>query len=446
MKNIWNDAKAALQAEVPKHSYRMWIEPIKFLKQEENSVFLSCPNNFSKKRVCDHYAASIEGAMHRSSGQSCIIHFEVLESNGNGKKSTDDIRQISLPNMNPQPRGGRLLRRDYTFDQFVVGGNNDFAYSAALSMASQKDLHQNSLFLLSKTGMGKSHLSQAVGHYMLSEFPDEKVYYVTAEDFTNEMIFALRNNSIDKFKEKYRRQCDVLLMEDVHFLSGKERTQLELALTLDTLLDANKKIIFSSCYLPVEIPKLNDKLRSCLAEGIITQIDPPNYRTRIRILQKKTVINGYTIPQEVTCYLASELTESVRQLNSGLIGVTAKSALLGAPIDLRLAESVVKNIVSQSSQITIDAIKKLVCKHYRITVKDIVSRSRKQAVVRPRQIAIYLSRRYTDQPLQAIGKSFNRYHATALHSINTVERELKQEGPIRQQVKFLVKKLEKGKF
>lgn len=446
MKHIWNDAKAFLQTEVPKHSYRMWIEPIEFIKQEGNSVFLSCPNNFSKKRICDQYVGLIESAVSRSSGQPCTIAFEISESNGNGKKPSDDFQQLTLPNMNLRPYGGRLLRRDYTFDQFVVGGNNDFAYSAALSMASHKDLHQNSLFLLSKTGMGKSHLSQAVGHFILSEFPKEKVYYITAEDFANEMIFALRNNSIDKFKEKYRRQCDVLLMEDVHFLTGKERTQVELGLTLEALLNANKKIIFSSCYLPVDIPKLNDKLRSCLAEGIITRIDPPNYRMRIRILQKKTVINGYSIPQEVTCYLASELTESVRQLNSGLIGVAAKSALLGAPIDLKLAESVVKNIVSQHHQITIDVIKKLVCKHYRISLQQIVSKSRKQAVVRPRQIAIYLSRRYTDQPLQAIGKSFNRYHATALYAINTVEREIKQGNPIGQQVKFLSKKLENGKY
>jgi chromosomal replication initiator protein len=338
------------------------------------------------------------------------------------------------------------LRKDFTFDQFVVGNNNDFAYSASLSLASKKNTPQNSLFLLSKTGMGKSHLSQAIGHHILSEHPLDRVYYITAEDFSNEMVHAFRHDSINKFKEKYRNQCDVLLLEDVHYLSGKERTQIELALTLDTLFEAGKKIIFSSCYLPVDIPKLNDKLRSRLAYGLISNIDPPNFRTRVRILQKKSKLNGHNLPVDVIHYLASELTEDVRQLESGLIGVTAKSALLGAPIDLRLAESVAKNIVHQQKNITIDSIKKLVCKYYSISIKDIVSSSRKQSIVRPRQIAIYLSRRYTDSPLQAIGRSFNRYHATALHSIKSVEKVLKENGPVQKQVKFLCKRIESGKF
>jgi chromosomal replication initiator protein len=290
--------------------------------------------------------------------------------------------------------------------------------------------------------MGKSHLAQAVGHYILSECPKERVYYITAEDFTNEMVQSIRNNSIDSFKDKYRNQCDVLLLEDIHFLSGKERIQAELALTLDVLLDAGKKIIFSSWYLPMDIPKMIEKLKSCLSSGIISHIEPPNFRTRVRILQKKSVLNGYEIPMDVTHYMASELTENVRQLNSGLIGVATKSSLLGTPINLDLARSVLKNIVRHQKDITIDAIKNLICKQYHLSIRDLLSRSRKQAIVRPRQIAIYLSRKYTDQPLQVIGKSFNRYHATALHSIHIVERELKENGSMKKQVEYLCEKLE----
>jgi len=299
---------------------------------------------------------------------------------------------------------------------------------------------------LSGTGMGKSHLSQAIGHYILSENPVDRVYYMTAEDFSNEMVHAFRNDTINDFKRKYRNQCDVLLLEDVHFLSGKERTQIELALTLDTLFESHKKIIFSSSCLPADIPKLNDKLRSRLSCALISNIDPPDFKTRVRILEKKSKLNRCKIPENVIHFLASELTEDVRQLESGLIGVTAKSSLLGMPVDLRLAESVVKNIVRNRESITIEAIKKLVCKHFQISVKDIVSSSRKKSIVQPRQIAIFLSRRYTDAPLQAIGKSFNRYHATALHSIGAVEREIKGNGPIQKQVEFLCQKLESGKF
>jgi chromosomal replication initiator protein len=294
--------------------------------------------------------------------------------------------------------------------------------------------------------MGKSHLSQAIGNHVQSIYPRDRVYYITAENFSNEMVQAYRHDDIDKFKSKYRNQCDVLLLEDIHYLSGKERTQIELALVLDSLFESGKRLIFSSCYLPADIPKLNDELRSRLSYGLISSIDAPNFRTRVRILQKKMGINGYRMPENVVQYLAGELTDDVRQLESGMNGVAAKSSLLGIPIDLNLAESVVKNIVRQRKRISMDVIKKLVCKYYSVTLEDIMSRSRKQNLVRPRQIAIYLSRHYTDAPLQSIGKAFNRYHATALHSINCIERGIKENSSIRKQVGFFRKKLESGKF
>ena len=446
MKGIWEETKAAIKLSIPIHCFRMWIEPLEMIRYDEGSVVLSSPNFFSKKRVLDNYGALVESELNKVAGKTCRLLIEVSKTKCLPKPKTNDNFQLQLPNINMCPYNGRLMRKDFTFDHFVVGGNNDFAYSASLSLASRKQSIQNSLFLLSKTGMGKSHLSQAIGHYILSEYPSERVYYMTAEEFSNEMIHAFRHDSINKFKGKYRNQCDVLLLEDVHYLSGKERTQIELAFTLDTLFESGKKIIFSSCCLPAEIPKLNDKLRSRLSCSLISNIDPPDFRTRVKILQKKAKHNGHKLPEVVIHYLAGELTEDVRQLESGLIGVTAKSSLLGSPIDLSLAESVVKNIVRQRKNITIDAIKKLVCKYYSISINDIVSSSRKQSIVRPRQIAIYLSRRYTDSPLQTIGKNFNRYHATALHSIGTVERRLKENGPMQKQVEFLCSRLESGKY
>ncbi|MBW1841398.1 MAG: chromosomal replication initiator protein DnaA [Deltaproteobacteria bacterium] len=446
MNSIWNKVKSSIRKHVPGHSFRMWIEPMEYIKSQEGVMVLSCPNLFSKKRVQDNYAGLIESEIKRVSDKPVKFSIEVSGGNGASTPKSYHNRQLPLPSLNVPRYGGRLMRKDFTFDQFVVGGNNDFAYSAALSLASRKNAQQVSLLLLSNTGLGKSHLSQAVGHHILAEQPQDRVYYITAEDFSNEMVHSFRTDTIDKFKKKYRTGCDVLLLEDVHSLSGKSRTQIELAFILDSLFEAGKKIIFSSCYLPADIPKLNDKLRSCLSCGIISNIDPPNFRTRVRILQKKTKLNGYKMPDDVIHYLAGELTEDVRQLESGLIGVNAKSSLLGSTIDLNLAESVVKNIVRHRKAITIDVIKKLVCKYYNISISDIVSSSRKQSVLRPRQIAMYLSRRYTDSPLQAIGKNFNRYHATALHSINAVERELKENGPIQKQVEFLCKKLESGKF
>jgi chromosomal replication initiator protein len=442
MEAVWKKIKSAIKGRIPNHSFEMWIEPLELKKEASDDWIVSCPNFFSKKRVSDLYGKLINTELKKEIGDACNLSFAV---GGKSKpvRSSNNLQnhQLPLPNDSIRPHSGRFLRRDFTFDYFVVGASNDFAYSASLSLASRKEHQQNALFLLSKTGMGKSHLSQAIGHHVLSEYPDERVYYVTAEDFSNEMVQAFRRDSISKFKGKYRDKCDVLLLEDVHYLSGKERTQVELALTLDSLFEAGKRIIFSSCYLPGDIPKLNDKLRSRLSGSLISNIEPPNFRTRVRILQKKANINRYQIPDDVMNYLAGELTDDVRQLESGLNGVAAKSSLLGVPIDLNLTDSVVKNMVRQRKKITIDLIKKLVCKYYNCSIKDMVSRSRKQRLVRPRQMAIYLSRRYTDAPLQSIGKAFNRYHATALHSIHCIERGLKENSSIQKQADFFHQKL-----
>jgi len=446
MQATWQEVKKILKSQIPGHSFRMWIEPLELKSTNGTQLVLAAPNFFSRKRVLDQYGATIETNLKKLTGNAVRLAVEIANGARRKQTATPDRIQLKIPKIQIRPHSGRTLRRDFTFDQFVVGGNNDFAYSASLSLASRNLGQQNSLFLLSRTGMGKSHLSQAIGHHILAEHPSDQVYYITAEDFTNEMVDAFRHDSVNTFKNKYRTGCDVLLLEDVHYLSGKERTQIELALALDSLLESGKKIIFSSCHLPGDIPKLNDKLRSRLSSSLISEIDPPGFRTRVRILRKKAQAHGETMPDDVLQYLACELTDDVRQLESGLAGIIAKSSLLGAPIDLDLAGSVVKNIVRTKKNITIDVIKKLICKEYKITVSDVVSKSRRQCHVKPRQMAIYLSRKYTDSPLQAIGKSFKRYHATALHSIKAVEREMKLKGAVSRQVDYLSKKLEAGHF
>jgi len=447
MEAVWNEIKAAVKEKIPGHCYKMWIEPIHFDKTTEEAIHLCCPNQFYKKRILNNYAKLMETELARIMGHPCDLVLKVSQQTSRpASRGLPAQHQMLLPRIHSKTYSGRMLRRNFTFDEFVVGKCNGLAYSAALSLASRRSSQQNSVFLLSKTGNGKSHLSQAVGHHILSAFPTERVFYITAEDFTSEMTYAFQNNTIGKFKEKYQKQCDVLLLEDVHHLSGKDRTQQELALVLDTLFESDKKIIFSSCYLPGEIPKLNEKLRSRLSYGLISTIEKPEYQTRIKILEKKSAANGCQLPHDVANYLADALCDNVRQLESGLIGVVAQSSLLGMDIDLKLAESVVGNIVQQQKTITIDVIKKLVCQEYRLSLKELVSRSRKQRIVKPRQVAIFLARRYTDQPLQAIGKSFNRYHATVLHAIGCVEKELKHDAPLKRHVKYLSQKLESGDF
>lgn len=444
---MWDQLKTALRSQIGDHRYGVWIAQMTPEFDAAGNLALKCPNSFFLAQVQREFTKLIEAEYARISGGTRMVTFTVAAGNDpRPAPPMDPPVQLAIPEILVRSHSGRYLRKDFTFDQFVVGGNNDFAYSASLSLATRKKQGQSALFLLSKTGMGKSHLSQAVGHHILKEAPAERVYYVTAEDFSSEMVHAIRSDAMDAFKTKYRSGCDVLLLEDVHHLSGKVRTQEELAATLDFLMESNKKIIFSSCYLPAEIPKMEEKLRSRLSCGVISNIDPPNFKTRVRILRKKATSSGCHIPEDVTQYLASTLTDDVRQLESGLIGITAKSSLLGMPVTMELAEGVIQTISRRDKAITMETIKKFICKEYGLLVKDLVSRSRQKSIVQPRQMAMYLCRRYTDSPLQAIGKSFNRYHATALYAINIIENGIKKETAIRRQVQMLCEKIEAGDF
>ena len=460
MESFWEEVKCQIKKTLPDHSYRMWIEPIDLLEYDNHHVKLSSPNTYFIKRLKDNYLPMFEEEFSKLGFDDITIEFKVSSKRKAGLNGKDrklgtypavplplkKSKQMHLPGLNVRFNSGRMFKKGFTFDDFVVGKNSNFAYSALLSLAQGKMKGSSVLYLLAKTGLGKSHLSQAIGHHIITNNLSKRVYYITAEDFTNEMIFSLRNNTIEHFKEKYRKKCDVLILEDVHFLSGKNATQKELAITLDYLLEADKKIIFSGCDLPDDIPKLNDQLKSRLTLGLVTEIDTPDYATRVRILKRKSKVFGYEIPNQVTEYIAQELCDDVRQLESGLFGVAAKGQLMGYNIDIELAKSVLANITKARKRITIESIKKLVCKEFSVSEADIVSASRKKRIVKPRQMAIFLSRKYTDQPIKKIGTSFNKYHATAIYAINAIERELKQKSVLFEQVNYLSKKIETGKF
>lgn len=442
MQDAWNRAKTCIHQKIPDHNYTLWIEPLKYVSQRDEEIVLGCPSSFFRKWVTRHYLSLIEEELEGVCSTACRVTLKLSDvREGNGRDVREE-EQLFLPHVTDRQHMLSALHTAFTFDQFVIGMCNDFAYNAALSLASSENTCHNPLFLLSKTGLGKSHLSHAVGNHILKKNSTIRVCYITAEEFTNTMIRALRHDRIEEFKEKYRRQCDVLLLEDVQFLSGKVKTQDEVAYTLDALLEAKKKLIFTGTYLPGDIPKMDEKLISRLSAGIISNIESPDYDTRVRILEKKAALKQVDISGDVIHYLASELTQNVRQLESGLIGVAAKASLLNLHIDTKLARSVVRNIVRHAQEITIERIQKLVCKHYKLTMEELLSRSRKRNIVQPRQTAMYLARRYTGQSLQAIGRSFSRYHATTLHAIRAVERSIRDSGPIQKQVEFLSGKLE----
>jgi chromosomal replication initiator protein len=452
MESIWQKVKASIKECTPAHVYEMWIAPVQFLKTVDDSVVLECPNILFKRRVTEHFGEIIQNELNRMAGRPVRLVLQTANGNGggNGRQhrrplGESSARQLKLPRIECQPRYGRILRKDFTFDQFIVGENSTFAYNAAVALASEKNKFPP-LFLLSQPGMGKSHLSQAVGHKILSAFPNERVMYITAEDFTTDMVHSLRNKSITEFKQKYRNNCDVLLLDDIHLLSGRSRTQDELALSLDYLYDSGKKIIFCSTTPLKDIPKLNERLRSRLSQCVVSEIRLPDFSTRLKILRCKAGYHGYCFSPEVLEYIASELTENVRLLESGMIGVATKADLMNMQVDIPLAKSVVENLAASKKAITIGAIKKVVCSEFGISEADITSSSRKKAVVRPRQIAMFLARRHTSQSIQAIGKSFNRYHATVIHSINNVENEIKVKSDVLKQVERIEHQLENGDF
>lgn len=444
MQATWNKIKMSIHQRVPHSTYMLWIDPLTLSEKQGKDLVIGCPDSFSQKWIIGNYIGIIRQEAEKILGKGLRINLKIKEPLKIKEAPLPGNQQLLLPNIpTPQQKGPRPLRPDFTFDRFVVGVCNDFAYTAALTLASKRKRYHNTLFLLADTGLGKSHLSHAVWNQILQYTPETRLFYGTAEDFTNEMIASLKNGHIEQFKKKYRTQCDLLLLEDIQFLSGKEKVQDELAFTLDALLNANKKLIFTSSYPLDEIPKMNANLKSRLTCGIISSISAPDYETRIRIITKKVENESVYFPEDVINLLAQELTGDVRQIESGIIGIVAKSSLLNLSIDLSLAKTVIENICKKQRQITVKEIQKLVCTYYKTSLEDLVSRSRKRSIARPRQIAMYLSRKHTNLSLQAIGKAFNRYHATTLHAVETVKRLVNQKGTDYSQVQFLSKRLER---
>jgi chromosomal replication initiator protein len=276
---------------------------------------------------------------------------------------------------------------------------------------------------------------------MLKNNPDLRAYYITAEDFVNEMIFALKNNKIDEFKNRYRRSCDVLMLEEVHFLSGKEKTQLELGHTLDALINDKKKIIFTSSLLPKDIPNMSKELSSRLNSGLITTLEKPDYDTRVKIVEKKSFEQSLTLSEDIVHLFAKNLTRDVRQIESALRCLRAKSDLLKARIDLCLAKEVLKYHVSGQCQISLESIKNIVCQYYKIDPSLLVSKSRKKIHSFPRNMYIYLCRNHCTATLEEIGKSVNRNHSTVIYSTEVMERTIKMDNKIKNQACFLDQKI-----
>jgi chromosomal replication initiator protein len=447
MTNIWEELKDQIRGVIPEKSFSLWINPLTLLEQREDTLVLGCPNKFSLNWVTENYMLLFQENLDRMNERNCRLTLRVVTpSSAVPPGLLQDPRQLTLPNMPSNENGGpRALNEDFTFDRFVVGRCNEFAYAASKALAIEGQFPCSSLFVVAKTGLGKSHLSQATAHALLESNPKLKVIYITAEDFVNEMIFALKNHRIDEFKNKYRRSCDVLLLEEIHFLSGKEKTQLELGYTLDALANDHKRIIFTSSLLPKDIPNLTKELASRLTSGIITTLDTPDYETRVKIIERKSSEQGLALSQEIFHLLAKDLTGDIRQMESALRCLKAKADLMKARIDTDLAKEVLLCHVPTQKLLTMEDVKTIVCQYFKVDPTMLESKSRKKIHAYPRNVYVYLCRQHTDRTVEEIGRSLSRNHSTVLYASEVIEHKMKVDKRVGNQIEFLSNKLKEMK-
>jgi chromosomal replication initiator protein len=336
-----------------------------------------------------------------------------------------------------------FLNARYTFDTFVVGGNNEFARAAALAVAENPGEIYNPLFIYGGVGLGKTHLMHSIAHFVLNQNPDTKVLYVTSEKFTNELIDAIQKKTTTQFREKYR-SIDILLIDDIQFIIGKESTQEEFFHTFNTLHESKKQIIISSDRPPKEMLTLEDRLRSRFEHGLMADIQPPDYETRMAILKKKEELDGYKIDEEVLRYIADNIKSNIRELEGAVTKIVAFSRLKKRELNIQLAEEALKDIISPNEKkvITPELIVEVVSEHYNITPSDIYSKDKSRNVSYPRQIVMYLCRRLTDLSVTEIGKTLgNRDHSTVLHGFDKVNNDIKKDSSLHNTIDVLIKKI-----
>ena len=422
-------------------TYNMWLKPLQVYKYENGSLYILVSlEEIAINIINKKYSFPIKSAVAEITGISCEIKFIQ-------KKDIDAMeKEVSSYNNTTTSVFEANLNKEYTFDTFVVGSNNQFAYAASLAVAESPGTIYNPLFLYSGVGLGKTHLMHSIAHFIMKTNPSMRVLYVTSEVFTNEVIEAIRNgnnNSMRDFREKYRN-IDVLLIDDVQFIIGKESTQEEFFHTFNTLYGEKKQIIISSDKPPKDMDILEDRIRSRFEWGLICDISSPNYETRMAILRKKQEMDGYTVSDDVIEYIASNIKSNIRELEGALTKIKAYSNLVKQDVNLELAEQVLKDIISPNEKkiITPETIINMVAEQFDITPADIVGNKRSSKIVYPRQIAMYLCRTMLDIPLTQVGTYIgNRDHTTVIHGINKIQDELETSEQTQKIIATLKKKL-----
>ncbi|MDN7245525.1 chromosomal replication initiator protein DnaA [Planococcus shenhongbingii] len=442
---LWSSVLAQVETKISKPSFETWLKSTKLLSYQNDTVTISAPNSFARDWLENHYVHLITGILSDSTGNDLLIKFVVPKD-----QDMDDF-QLPAPRIKPGQNEHQeflpgMLNPKYTFDTFVIGSGNRFAHAASLAVAEAPAKAYNPLFIYGGVGLGKTHLMHAIGHYVLEHNPNAKVVYLSSEKFTNEFINSIRDNQTVDFRNKYR-SVDILLIDDIQFLAGKEQTQEEFFHTFNTLHEESKQIIISSDRPPKEIPTLEDRLRSRFEWGLITDITPPDLETRIAILRKKAKADGLDIPNDVMTYIANSIDSNIRELEGALIRVVAYSSLINRDMSAELAAEALKDIMPNSKPkvVTILDIQHAVGDQFNVKLEDFKTKRRTKDIAYPRQVAMYLSREMTDFSLPKIGEEFGgRDHTTVIHAHEKISKMLKDNQQLQQDVKDIRSALGKG--
>jgi len=433
--SLWGNSLKLIKTELTPASFNAFFSPIEPLQITGNTILLSVPNDFTKGILEARYMNLIESSINQISSSKYKIKF-ILDEEELRDFENENASKIEIPsysNLNPK----------YTFDTFVIGNSNRFAHAACVAVAEAPARAYNPLFLYGGVGLGKTHLMQAIGHHILSHTKNAKVVYVSSEKFTNELINSIKDDRNEEFRNKYRN-VDVLLVDDIQFIAGKERTQEEFFHTFNTLHEANKQIIISSDRPPKEIPTLEDRLRSRFEMGLITDIQAPDFETRIAILRKKAQTENITVPNEVMSYIAKYIKSNIRELEGALTRVVAYSSLTNKEISFELAIEALKDIISSSKpqELNVNLIKEKVSEYFNMKMEDFSSKKRTRAIAYPRQIAMYLTRELTDLSLPKIGEEFGgRDHTTVIHAHDKIVNDIKNNSDIKDRINKMISDL-----
>ena len=429
---IWEKTISKIKEKVSQQNFETWITPIKIVSKEEGNVQLAVPNKFFRDWVVDNYFTVIKNCLYEVTDVEMNISFVINQESGKNPFSVDAAakkKETSLPKKGQRVQPHPSLNPNYSFDRFVVGPSNQFAHAASIAVSEQPAKNYNPLFIYSDVGLGKTHLLNAIGLLTQSTFPDLNVLYVSAEEFMNELINAIRYDKMPKFREKYRK-IDCLLIDDVQFIAGKERTQEEFFHTFNTLHDSGKQIVVTSDKFPKDIPNLEDRLRSRFEWGLIADIQSPEIETKVAILEKKAHENNIILPLNVAHYIASNAESNIRELEGFLVRISAYSSVTNRPIDMDLVKEVLKKFLKnvEKENITIDEVIKTVASHSGVKISDIKSQKKNKNISLSRQVAMYLSRKMTSTSYPDIGdKIGGRDHSTVIYAYNKIKKSLEED-------------------